>query len=91
MAFEAEYVPKNLKFRTKIVKNASILKKNVHKRRPETVDDLCTIAQEEFHKIPQTYVAKLYESIPRRLEQVVKYSGHPTKLYFGLRLLLFFA
>ena len=57
----------------------SILKKNVHKRRPETVDELWTIAQEEFHKIPQTYVAKLYESIPRRLEEVVKFSGHPTK------------
>ena len=57
----------------------SILKKRVCARQPETLKALWGYAQEEFGKIPCDYVEKLYSSIPRRLELVLKRKGYPTK------------
>ena len=57
----------------------SILKKNICKRHPETLEELWNYAQEEFEKIPVEYIVKLYDSIPRRLQLVVAKRGYPTK------------
>ncbi len=57
----------------------SILKKNVRKRHPETLVELETFAKEEFYKIPDDYIKKLYTSIPQRLQAVIKNFGYPTK------------
>jgi len=55
------------------------LKKNIIGAYPKNKDELWEILQEEWQKIDASYIVKLYESIPRRLEAVIKRKGLYTK------------
>ena len=57
----------------------SFLKKKVSKMNPKTVDELWHTCEEEFRKIPQDFIETLYESIPRRLNEVLRRNGKNTK------------
>ena len=46
---------------------------------PKTKDELIARVLEEWSNIPSTFIAKLYESIPKRLVQVLRAHGYPTK------------
>ena len=56
-----------------------ILKKNVIRRSPETLEQLWTFTEEEFYRIPNFYIKTLYASIPRRIQGILKNKGYPTK------------
>ena len=43
----------------------------VHKQSQSNSVDLWSIIQDEWHKIPEDYIIKRYESIPRRLDVVI--------------------
>lgn len=55
------------------------LKENVHKRSPTSKHDLYQKIQEEWEKIPTDYCAKVVESMPKRINAVIKAKGGPTK------------
>ena len=55
------------------------LKKNIIWAYPKNKDELWKILQDEWQKIDASYIVKLYESIPRRLEDVIKRKGLHTK------------
>ena len=57
------------------------LKVRIGKRekRPTSVDNLWEIVQEEWDKIPLDYIHKLYESMPSRVQAVLKAKGGYTK------------
>ena len=57
----------------------SILKTNVNRRFPRTVDDLWKVAEEEWYRIDDSYIDNLYRSIPRRLDTVIKMKGYHSK------------
>ncbi|TFK58033.1 hypothetical protein BDN72DRAFT_782606 [Pluteus cervinus] len=48
-------------------------------RPPKTRDELWEALQEEWHKIPLKYIRKLYLSIPRRIQALVRANGRYTK------------
>ena len=50
----------------------SFLKQKVSKTNPNTVDKLWHTCEEEFRKIPQDFIETFYESIPRRLNEVLR-------------------
>ena len=57
----------------------AILKRNVSKRFPSTLDELWKVATEEWYKIDDAYIKNLYSSIPKRLDAVIKMKGYHTK------------
>lgn len=57
----------------------SFLEREIRKHVINNVNDLKTALQEEWTKIPVQYVKRLVESMPRRLEAVIKSKGYPTK------------
>ena len=52
---------------------------NDHRGPPTTREELVVRIFEEWRRIPQSYIAKLYDSIPRRQNEVQKMRGYPTK------------
>ena len=57
----------------------AILKNRVFKRNPKNIDTLWTIINEEFFNIDNETIKKLYDSIPNRMNSVIKNRGYPTK------------
>jgi len=55
------------------------LKKNVSRRHPKNKEDLWAILQEEWSKVDSSEVRNLYDSVPRRLQVVIKEKGFPSK------------
>ena len=55
--------------------------KNDHRGPPTTREELVVRIFEEWRRTPQSYIGKLYDSIPRRLNEVQKMRGYPTKYY----------
>ena len=43
------------------------------------LNDLWSFLEKEFYSIPDNYIQKLFESIPRRIRAVLKHRGYPTK------------
>jgi len=59
-----------------IIENTwSILKDMVRRRGPRNLEDLKTIAEEEFNKIPDSVIENLYRSIPTRITTVLRAKG----------------
>ena len=58
------------------------LKTRVGRRHPSTEEELIEYTYEEFARIPDDYIKKLYDSIPRRLSAVLRRNGEPTKYWF---------
>ena len=56
----------------------SELKATVVKRRPANVEELWQICEEEWARISVEKIKKLYQSLPRRIEQVIKMTGRTT-------------
>ena len=46
---------------------------------PIDKDDLVSRVLEEWQRIPQNFIRKVYASIPRRLPAVISLRGYPTK------------
>lgn len=57
----------------------SILKDRISRRLPRTADELWTITFEEWMNIDSDLIIRLYESIPKRLQLVIKAKGHGIK------------
>lgn len=57
----------------------SILKTNVFRRQPKSIDDIKRFCQEEWNLLSPEYIKSLYHSIPRRLNQIIKVKGLNTK------------
>ena len=55
-----------------------ILKINVKKRAPTTLDELWSVTKEEFMLIPDVMFTKLYESMPKRVAMVIANRGSHT-------------
>lgn len=53
----------------------SILKQMVERRIPKTKDNLITIIKEEWQKLDQSVIKKTIESMPKRIEEVIKRRG----------------
>jgi hypothetical protein len=47
--------------------------------RPDNLEDLWERVQEIWTNIPNDFLQKLYESMPKRLEEVIKHKGGNTK------------
>jgi transposase/RNAse (barnase) inhibitor barstar len=52
---------------------------DLYKEAPRTLDELWERVQEVWTNIPISYIQKLYESMPRRMEEVVRNRGGCTK------------
>ena len=52
---------------------------NDHRSPPTMSEELVVRIFEEWRRIPQSYIAKLYDSIPRRLNEVQIMRGYLTK------------
>jgi len=57
----------------------SVLKNNVSKRFPSSIDELWNFTKEEWYKIDVGYIKNLYASIPKRLDAVIKMKGQHSK------------
>ena len=57
----------------------ALLKKNIRKHHLILKDDLWQVVQEEWYAIPNEYITSLYESLPRRLHEVLRNKGLNTK------------
>ncbi|KAI8116222.1 Transposable element Tcb1 transposase [Lucilia cuprina] len=55
------------------------LKKRVAKRKPKSIATLKEVVTEEWYNIEPEFCKKLVESIPRRLEAVIRNRGKSTK------------
>lgn len=55
------------------------LKRKVNQRRPRTKEQLCRYIQEEWARIPVDFLRKQVHSVPRRLADVIRWKGAPTK------------
>ncbi len=53
--------------------------KNDPRGLPINKDDLVSRVLEEWQRVPQNFIRKLYASIPRRLLAVISQRGYPTK------------
>ncbi|KAL1743102.1 hypothetical protein HDZ31DRAFT_5177, partial [Schizophyllum fasciatum] len=53
----------------------------VRRRRilPKNKEEMWEALQEEWYGLPQSYIDKLYESMPRRIDALVKAKGRATK------------
>lgn len=59
-----------------IIENVwAFLKDKVGKRKAKNCDELWQIIQDEWNKIPSSYIENLYESIPRRLKMIQRNKG----------------
>lgn len=56
-----------------------ILKDNVNKSCPKTLDELWNLCLREWNQIDTSIIKKLYQFIPRRLSAVIKSKGQNTK------------
>ena len=52
------------------------LKDRARARKPKNREELWKYAQEEWDKIPQSYCAKLVDSMPKRCQEVIAAKGH---------------
>jgi len=57
----------------------SVLKRNVAKRFPNTIEELWEVATKEWYRIDDVYIKNLYASIPRLLDVVKKLHGAHSK------------
>ena len=57
----------------------AILKSQILKRHPRSLEDLWLFAQEEWEAIPDDVIKYLYASIPRRIHAIMKSKGLHTK------------
>ena len=55
------------------------LKVEVKNRNPRSIDELWNVTREEFYKIPNDYIKKLYGSLPDRVMKVIHSKGGNTK------------
>ncbi len=55
------------------------IKRKLNADPPKTKEQLITRVFEEWRAVPKSFIAKLYASIPRRLQAVIKQKGYPTK------------
>ena len=55
------------------------LRVNQHEVKPTKINDFKALVQEEWKKIPHSYIRSLYDSIPRRLDQLLKSKGSFTE------------
>jgi len=55
------------------------LDKKIRSHAITSKESLKNALMEEWRKIPQNYTEKLVDSMPRRLEEVIKQKGNPTK------------
>ena len=53
----------------------SILKQMVERRVPKTKEELKTIIKKEWKKLDQELIKKTIESMPKRIEEVLKNDG----------------
>ena len=57
----------------------SLLKRNVAKRFPGTIEELWKVAKVEWYQIEYAYIRNVYASISRRLDAVIKMKGSHSK------------
>lgn len=57
----------------------SVLKNNVYRRNPKTMKDLIDTTNEEFNKIDNKLIKKLYASLPKRIGEIIRSKGHHCK------------
>ena len=63
-----------------IIENmGSLLKRNVAKRFPYTIEELWDVAMKEWYRIDDVYIKNLYAFIPRRLDVIKKFHGVHSK------------
>lgn len=55
------------------------VEKQIRTRKHTNLNDLFNHIDEEWRKIPQEYIDKLFESMPRRIQAVLRSKGGPTK------------
>jgi hypothetical protein len=51
----------------------------VNARKPTSYVQMMEYAQEEWQKIPSKYFLAMVESMPERIQDVLKRHGHPTR------------
>ena len=56
-----------------------ILKENVRKRNPNTLNELWSVAEEGWNAIPTEVITKLYASSKKRFNEVISAKGRYTK------------
>lgn len=56
-----------------------ILKRNIAYRKPKNIHELWAVCVEEWNAIPTDYIQRLYKSVPRRMEMVIKCRGSNLK------------
>lgn len=57
----------------------SYLKNQLGKHTPRSVEELWTRVEEEFHAIPNSFIQKLYDSVPKRYKLCLFNKGSHTK------------
>ena len=55
------------------------LKLNVKKRNAQTIEQLWSFCQEEWNAIPNDAISRLFESLPRRMLDIIKAKGGNSK------------
>ena len=55
------------------------LKERVSRREVPDLDNLWHVLEDEFYKIPNSFIDNLYNSLPRRIEEVIRNHGYPTR------------
>ena len=55
------------------------MKQKIHEKHPTTVKELIRQVFETFLAIQDDYIHRLYRSIPRRINAVLKNNGYQTK------------
>ena len=55
------------------------LKEKVANRKSQNVEEIWRYTEEEFYQIPNDYISKLYQSLPKRVEAIIKAKGFNTK------------
>ena len=59
----------------------ALLKKNVKKRIPTTLDELKKFTIEEWNNIPQEYIKKLVKNYLKRIRKVIEIKGNRLEPY----------
>ena len=61
-----------------IIENCwGVLKQRLERYQCATLDDLWLKTEKEFFEIPDSFIQKLFESLPRRVESVLQARGYP--------------
>ena len=55
------------------------LKKRLSRYHPIPKEDLWKVVEKEWYEIPNEYVTRLYESLPRRLRHILRNKGLNSK------------